>query len=236
MKADGYVVKRSGSVQVWFVTRGLGTDPKAAEAVLRQHRLYAWSQRERPPETKFVPVGGKAWSSEQPHDLRYWRYLADVLQPEPIEARDRYFIAMLQPLGIEPGKLFTPDARQEKLLTEAAQVGELMARTIAYDKRFRNATVWPGKHWEYANLVELNQETPHYAHLDGRASWFYEAIGNSVSMQGRMLGFGQVYLEVSKAQDGAWLNGVIADGVHLALEALPVRMRSIRWSSPSTSR
>jgi len=60
---------------------------------------------------------------------------------------------MLVPLGIEKGKPFNPTEQQKKVLTEAAQLGELMARANAYDKRFANATVWPGKKWEYANMV-----------------------------------------------------------------------------------
>ena len=130
-----------------------------------------------------------------------------MLQPEPIEPRDRFFLAMLAPLGIEQGKPFAPDDRQKQILTEAAPVGEIMARTIAYDKRLPGAEVWPGKHWEYANLVELNQEAKAYAQLDERGSWFYEAIGNSTGMQGRVLGFGQAYLETAKDKDGDWLAG-----------------------------
>ena len=85
---------------------------------------------------------------------------------------------MLATLGIVQGKPFNPDERQKKILTEAARVGEIMARTIAYEKRFANAVVWPGKPWEYANLVELDQEAKNYTQLDERGSWFYEAIGN----------------------------------------------------------
>jgi len=87
----------------------------------------------------------------------------------------------------------------------------LLARSwhgpFAYDKRLPGAEVWPGTHWEYANLVELNQEAEAYAQLDERGSWFYEAIGNSTGMQGRVLGFGQAYLETSKDKDGDWLSG-----------------------------
>jgi hypothetical protein len=116
---------------------------------------------------------------------------------------------MLEPLGIQPGKPFNPDARQTKILTEAAKVGELMSRTVAFDKRFAGATVYPDKHWEYAVMFELDQETPtkDRVQFDQRGSWFYEAIGMSVGMQGRVLGFGQVYLESSKDKAGAWLDG-----------------------------
>jgi hypothetical protein len=207
VKADGYIVKQSATVQLWFATRGLGADPKAADEVLRKHRIYAWKDRATPPETKFIPVGGKAWTSQQPDNLDYWRYLASVLEPETLEPRDRFFAAMLRPLGIEKGKPFKPDERQTKILTEAARAGEIMARTTAFEKRFPDSTVYPGKHWEYANLVELNQEAKTFTQLDERGSWFYEAIGNSTGMQGRTLGFGQVYLEASKDKGGAWLDG-----------------------------
>jgi len=204
---SGYIVARSPSNQVWFAARALDRDPKMAEEVARKHKVYAWNQRDKAPETKFIPVGGKVWSSAHPVSLDYWKYLSDLIQPEPIEARDKVMLGMLVPLGIEKGKPFNPDERQKKILTQAVQVGELMARTNAFDKRFANATVWPGKNWEYANMVELNQNDNYYTQVDERGSWFYEAIGNTVGMQGRILGFGQVYLETSKDKDGNWLDG-----------------------------
>jgi hypothetical protein len=38
-------------------------------------------------------------------------------------------------------------------------------------------------------------------------SWFYEAVGVSVGMMGRTVGFGQVYLETAKDREGHWLDG-----------------------------
>jgi hypothetical protein len=216
-KAEGYIVKQATGVQLWFATRGLSPETKDAEATLRKHRLYGWNQRENPPATKYVPVGGREWTSQQPSDLKYWRYLAEVLAPEPTEPRDGFFLAMLAPLGIEKGKPFNPDARQKRILTDAALVGELMARGGAYEKRFPGAVTWEGTQWKYANMVELNQEAKQYAQLDERATWFYEAIGNSAGMQGRTLNFGQVYLETSKDKSGAWLDG----GQHYHLRVPP---------------
>jgi len=203
----GYIVARSPSNQVWFAARALDRDPKAAEELARKHKVYAWNRRDNPPATNFVPVGGKDWASAHPVSLDYWQYLSEVIQPEPIEARDKVMFGMLVPLGIEKGKPFKPNARQQKILTEAAQVGELMARTNAFDKRYANASVWPGKNWEYANMVELDQDNNYSTQVDERGSWFYEAIGNTTGMQGRILNFGQVYLETSKDKDGNWLDG-----------------------------
>lgn len=207
MKPEGYIVVRSPSNQLWFATRGLDPDPKTAEETLRKHKLYAWKDRANPPATKVSVVGGRPWVSQQPDSLDYWKYLSELYQPEPVDARDTVMFAMLRPLGIEPGKPFNPDSRQSRILTEAAKVGELMARTNAFEKRTPGATVYPGKRWEYANMVELNQQAKGYTQLDERGSWFYEAIGNSTGMQGRIVGFGQVYLETSKDEAGDWLDG-----------------------------
>src|SRR5208283_4686937 len=63
-------------------TRGLGADPAVEEATVRKYKLYAYDERPNPPATKFIPVGDKTWSSEQPRDLKYWEYLHDVLALE----------------------------------------------------------------------------------------------------------------------------------------------------------
>ena len=209
VEAPGYRIVRSPSNQVWFGTRGLSPDKAAAEATVRQHRLYSWNQRANPPATPYSSVGGRPWQSAQPANLDYWRLLSELYANEPVAPRDRMMFAMLAPLGVVPGQPFNPDARQKRILAEAAQVGELMARTLAFDKRTPGARVYPGKHWEYAVLFDLNQESPDQkrVQLDERSSWFHEAIGMSVGMQGRTVGFGQVYLEASKDSRGHWLDG-----------------------------
>jgi hypothetical protein len=202
-----FFVLRSKTNQIWIATRGLGADPAVAEATVRKYQLFAYDQRPSPPATKFIPVGDKVWSSEQPRDMKYWEYLHDVLEPELAEERDLFFHGMLLPLGIQHGKPFNPDERQKKILTEAAVTGDLLGRLTAYSKRVEGTEVWKDKHWELANMVELDQTFKGYGQIDERGSWFYEAIGNTVGMQGRTLGFGQVYIEAQKDKTGAWLDG-----------------------------
>lgn len=207
--APGYLVFRAPSNQLWFGTRGLDPDKAKAEATLRGFRIHSWDQRDNPPKTKFSEVADRPWQSAQPDTLDYWRLLTELYADEPVAPRDRMMFGMLAPLGIAPGQPFAPDNRQARILTEAAKVGELMARTIAFDKRVPGATVYPGKHWEYAVMFDLNQETPNGTRVqfDERASWFYEAVAMSAGMQGRIVGFGQVYLETSKDSEGNWLDG-----------------------------
>lgn len=222
ISAPGYRVFTSPTVQVWFGTRALDPDPKIAEETIRKFQIYSWNDKAKANVTNFVPVNGRTWTSAQPTNIDYFKMISEALEPEPVQTRDRVIYGMLSSIGIEKGKPFNPDERMTKILNEAAMVGELTARANAYEKRFAGSIVWKDKHWEYANMVELNQEDSNYTQLDQRASWFYEAIGNSTGMQGRILGFGQVYLETSKDKAGKWLEGAKSYRFHVPANA-PVK-------------
>jgi hypothetical protein len=133
---------------------------------------------------------------------------------------------MMLPLGIVQGRPFAPTESQKKVLTDAAVLGDLLGRLTAYSKRVEGTEVWPGKRWEYALMVELDQTYKGYGQIDERGSWFYEAIGNTVGMQGRTLGFGQLYLEAQKDNTGAWLDG----GKNYHLRVPPNAPVELFWS------
>jgi hypothetical protein len=88
-----------------------------------------------------------------------------------------FFHAMLRPLGLEKGKPFTPDARQTKILTEAAVVGETMAKANSADRRFSGGKYRADAHWDFALQLDADNPTDFWNQLDERASWFYEAVG-----------------------------------------------------------
>jgi hypothetical protein len=227
MQPEGYRVFRSLTVNVFIGQRVLEPDKEKALALMAAIRIYPYSAKDSPPATPHIRPDGRKWSGTQPRGLAYWQGVAKFINEEPPHERDRMILGMLQPLGIEKGKPFNPDARQTQILTEAAQVGEVMARTIGYEKRFKGVTVWPGKKWEISLfLKETNQEAPHYTEFDERASWFYEAVGVSVGMMGRTVGYGQVYLESSKDAAGEWLDG----GKHYTLHVAPNAPVAQFWS------
>ena len=208
MKPEGYFVVRTPTINVWLGMRVLDPNRDKALATMAALRIYPYSQRDNPPTTPHVKVNGRKWSGVQPRGLAYWESLSKVINEEPVLERDRMILGMLQPLGIEKGKDFKPDARQKRILLDAARAGEVMARTIGFAKRFEGVKVWPGKQWDISLfLKETSQEAPHYTQFDERTSWFYEAVGVSVGMMGRTVGFGQVYLESSKDSKDQWLDG-----------------------------
>jgi hypothetical protein len=208
MKPRGYFVVRSPSVNLWIAQRALDPDPVKAKATIAGFKVYPYQSKERAPASKHISPNGQAWEGQQATGLKFWKDLSDLINEEPVHERDRIMLGMLQPLGIEKGKPFNPTENQKKILIDASQVGEVMARTIAYEKRFEGVKVWPNRRWETSlYLKEVNQEAPGYTQLDERSSWFYEAIGVSVGMMGRTVGAGQVYLEATKDVKGEWLEG-----------------------------
>jgi hypothetical protein len=124
----GYIVRRSPTVNVFLGVRLTDADPERAKEALSHLRMYPYAQRDNPPKMDILDAGTKAWSGLPPRGIEYWERLNDVIQAEPVEPRDLFFHAMLRPLGLEKDKPFTPDARQTKILTDAALVGEAMRR------------------------------------------------------------------------------------------------------------
>jgi len=206
-KAEGYFVIRSTTKNVFFGGRLLDQDrERAVRELAPLIRTYAYSERANPPKEQVVPAGTAPWSQTPPTGMAFWESLAGALAKEPVAERDRFFMAMLKPLGIEPGKAFAPDARQRKILTDAAQTGELMAKANTYTKRFADF-YWPGKHWKDTMTVNTTQRIGDCELLDERASYFYEGVAISEAMRSTTSGFGQRYMGAYQDKDGGWLTG-----------------------------
>jgi hypothetical protein len=187
--------------------RVLTSDPQEAQALTASYQVYSYAQRENPRRIQIIPVGGKPWNGYPTNSRDYWRLLAKMLNEEPVHDRDRMMVAMLKPLGMEKGNPFQPDARQQKILEQAAIVGESMARCLSYAKRQPEAKIYPGTQWKNAVLLEANQETEHHTALDERTAWFYEAVTLTAGMTTKTPGQGQQYLSIQKDKEGNWLQG-----------------------------
>jgi hypothetical protein len=205
---EGYIIVRSPHWNVFLGHRVLHPDPKTAAQMTKAHKLYPFAERADPQPTRHISSKGIDWEAFQPRGMTYFERMAKILELEPVEPRDYMIMAMLRPLGIIPGKKFSPNDEQRAIFEEAAIVGESMARANSYAKRFEGARVWEGKHWEKALFIsDIDQDLDTHTQLDERASWFYEAIGVTDGMMGKIVGAGQVYLEAQKDSDGNWLDG-----------------------------
>jgi hypothetical protein len=203
----GCVVCHSRTFNINLGVRLTDTDPESATQALSQMKAYPYTQRDNPPRMDILDAGTKAWSGLPPRGMEYWQRLDDVIQREPVEPRDVFFHAMLRPLGLEKGKPFKPDARQTQILTEAALVGEAMAKANSADRRFAGSRYRPDAHWDFALQLDADNPTDFWNLLDERASWFYEAVGAGPAMAPKRPGPSSAYLGAYKDKAGEWLDG-----------------------------
>lgn len=199
-------VVRSSTFGVGFFYRALDADPAKAEAMEKAIRTYPWSERDSPRPTQHIEPSAPQ-TATLPRGMEYWEQLAAVINREPVDDRDRFFVAMLSPLGIERAKAFKPDERQRRLLLEGAQVGELMAKANSFDKRFHGSAYRPDAHWDYVIMADPMQDLPDYSQLDERAAYFYEAVALSKGMVTKTPGVGQAYLGSYRDKNGHAFDG-----------------------------
>ncbi len=225
-EADGYKVFNSPTNGVLMGIRLMPEDRDERVALLDQIKVYPWSERDNPKPRGYITPDGKPWMAAAPVGLEYWELLADTIAREPVFERDRFFMAMLNPLGIEKGKPFNPGWREQRILMEAAVVGEAMAKANDFAKRVETSHYRDDVQWEYATTANPDQRDEFYDHLDERAAWFYEAVTNDVAMHGQKTGKGQVYMAAYKDADGDWLDG----GTDYVLRVPPDAPAEAFWS------
>jgi hypothetical protein len=210
--AEGYRVVRSRMFKTEFFFRTLDTDPAKAKAFVDAVHIYPWSERDKnPPRTRMLTpkADGALLNQSIPRVMAYWERLSQSLAGEPGEDRDRFFMAMLKSLGIETGKPFAPDARQKKILEEAATVGEAMAKSIYFRGRFPDIRYRPDAKWEFMIPPWFNpqQDVKNSTQFDERTDMYYAAWGMSDGSITTTRGVGQTYLASFVDKEGQSFDG-----------------------------
>jgi hypothetical protein len=205
--AADHTVRHSPTFNLFLGVRLTDPDPESAQKALAQLQMYPYAERDDPPKTGIFDAGTTVWSGVPPRGIEYWQRVDDVIQREPVEPRDVFFHAMLRPLGLEKGKPFEPDERQRKILTDAALVGEAMAKANSADRRFADVRYRPDAHWDFALQLDADDPGAFWNLLDERASWFYEAVGAGPNMAPKRPGPSSAYLGAYKDKAGEGLDG-----------------------------
>jgi hypothetical protein len=218
-QGDGYRVFHSRTFNTLFAYRVLETDPAKAGALVTSVRIYPFSQRDNPPPPCVRMPKAEAEHRLQSHSrgLAYWERLAQAINLEPVEDRDRFFMAMLKPLGIEKGKPFNPDERQKQILTDAALVGEAMAKAIVFEKRMDGYRYRSDARWDYIipAWFAVEQDVEGSTQFEERTALFYEGIGMSAGSLPKTPGIGQSYLAAYRDAERHALDGGHTYRLHL---------------------
>ena len=217
----GYAVHQAPTNSIFLGIRLIPTDPDERKTLLERVEIYPYAERSDPRPRGFITPNGRSWSAAHPRGMEFWQRLSDIINKEPVFERDRLIMAMLAPLGIEKGKPFEPTEEQTRILTEGVLIGEAMAKAIDFKKspRLADAHYVDGSGWDIDTTSPTDQRREHYDALDGRASWFYEAVTNNKAMHGMETGKGQVYLTAYKDSDREWLDGARNYTLHIPPDA-----------------
>jgi hypothetical protein len=146
----GYITARAATNRVIYFGRSVlaGDEMNSPARTLARIRVHPLWQGPRTPP--IVACENAPSESTMPRGLEYWSLLSAGLVDEPSRPLDRRFRAILKPLGIEQGKPFAPNARQRAMLTEAANVGFVIARAFEMP-RLSRAPGYPGTQWEWVS-------------------------------------------------------------------------------------
>jgi len=226
--APGYYTIQSTMMNVFFGFRALDPDPAKAKALIAGVKIYPYADRANPKPTRLVSPGGKKYYGIQPDGLAYWERLHAILQEEPVQERDRFFMSWLNNLGIIKGKPFNPTERQKKILIAAAERGKEMAMANSFDKRLDSIYHWPDRKWDYVMaLTNSNQRAKNYDEFYRRTSYFFEAVTFSNAMISKTPNLGQAYLGAYEDKDGHWLDGNNNYTLHLPANPPAVNFWSV---------
>ena len=216
----GYFVLKSKTYNHWLFFRGFLEDgsPTAADAsIMKNLRIYPLSKKANPPKTNFVNGSGKYFNTIHSLDFSVFSEINEVVQEEPVEASDPETLGLLAAIGIEKGKPFKPDARMKKILTEAAAVGNITARALAYKSRIPEAYFYKNSGWNspfIGGSYEFLKE-PGVRNIDARTYFFFYATGITPAMAEKMVGKGSAYAVTFVDGKGEPLNGGKTYKVHL---------------------
>ncbi|WP_199880247.1 DUF1254 domain-containing protein [Flammeovirga pacifica] len=205
---SGYHVVHSKTFRVWIFMRAFienGID--AAVANIKDNlKIYPLSKKNNPKPMEFISGTGKEFNTIHTNDFHFYEHLNEVIQEEPIEMIDPEIRGLIASIGIEKGKVFQPDARMKKILTDAVAIGNATARSIVWYPRtegsvdnMKGIKVFPelhNNHWIMAWVdrnVYFNGKDGHTMNSDARVMFHYPYTAVTPAMAVPRIGIGSDY-------------------------------------------
>jgi hypothetical protein len=208
---EGFFVFRAPTYRNWAMVRGSVQNTGTGDQALAYYREHfkAYPLATGPhAERKTVSLSFTKHDSTHPRDIRFFDLLHQMVQYEPTSAFTAAELGLLKALGIEKGVEFQPDERMHRILTEGAQLGDGMAKAMAFAHRDPEARIYPDRHWESIFVGGSHEFKRNGALLlDARTLFHYTAIVITPAMAVKMVGVGSQYLSSYKDATGAYLDG-----------------------------
>ena len=223
------LIKKTLKIYPYFAG-GYGTsiasalEGQAKLALTKEHKLD-WSFLQPHEPVNFIEGSGKDMNTVPPSDFTYFEVINDLVQKEPADALDPEIMGSLAAVGIVKGKPFKPDARMQKILTDAAAIGTAAGRTLDWRTRpSEGFNYYPNSAW--TNMLWVggyNFETPPpqvaadgaitsypatgTSTLNSRTAYFFMAVYTTPAMMMRIPGVGSNYLAAFVDANGDSFDG-----------------------------
>ncbi|OPX37484.1 MAG: hypothetical protein B1H11_05835 [Desulfobacteraceae bacterium 4484_190.1] len=196
---DGYIVKHTKTYGNWVIWRGFQKDgsPKPAiDLTKKVFKCYPLSQAANPPAVEFVNVSGKFLNTIHNMDFSIYEEINEVVQSEPPYGQNPEILGYFASIGIKKGNEFKPDARMKEILSEAAEVASVTARTLISRPRDEAFLLFPEHSKIWTNPFvggSYKFEIDGVSLLDGRAAFHFYATGITPAMAKKIIGKGSKY-------------------------------------------
>jgi hypothetical protein len=195
---EGYfVVKATTYHNLMFLRGSIAKGLAPAVANINDGlKIYPLSKVANPPATEFINWSPKSYNTVAGRGLKFYEDINQVVQEEPIDAIDPEVRGTLAAIGIVKGKPFKPDARMQKLLIEAADIGAATARAITYRPRIDGVEIYPDTHsawvmgYAHKNTSFITDGAMNH---DARVLFLYNATGVTPAMAVTRAGVGSDY-------------------------------------------
>ncbi len=215
----GYFVVRPSTYGSWMPFRSFlvdGSPKPGVDSVKQNLKIYQLADAANPPAMKFVNASGIPSNFVFPSDYSFWALLNEVVQEEPSAGSDPTTLGLFASIGIVKGRPFNPDARMKKILTDAANIGAVTARTLSFKIREKEAYFYPDSAWRLPFFGGYKFEvSPGVANLDGAAFFYFFATGVTPAMEMKMVGEGSQYPWAAQDSKGNPFDGAKNYKLHL---------------------
>ncbi len=208
---QGYQVVRPKTYGNWLFFRSFlvdGSPKPGVDSVKDNLKIYQLSAAANPPAIRFANASGVPANFVAPGDYSFWALLNQVIQEEPPTGADPTTLGLFASVGIVKGKPFNPDERWKKILSDAANIGAVTARTLALKIREQDAFFYPDSPWRLPFFGGYRFEvSPGVANLDGAIFYYYFATGVTPAMEVKNVGKGSQYPWAALDAKGERLDG-----------------------------
>jgi len=148
---EGYFVFRTKTYRNWILTRPYQFPNESLEQTLTKFKatfkIYPLAEAENPTPNEYINLSGVQYNTLHATTSKIYDELNEVIQYEPAFSGDPEMLGLAKAIGIEKGKAFNPDARMQKVLTEAASLANAAFRGVMFKPRNEAEYFYEDRKW-----------------------------------------------------------------------------------------